>query len=68
MRNMGKMLFKELRRLGFDVDVDTRMKLVLDRPQNQDSEESIKHCDELDVGRERGRCISREQEVDMPMR
>jgi hypothetical protein len=35
----GKMLFKELRRLGFDVEVDTRMKLVLNRPQHKDAEE-----------------------------
>jgi hypothetical protein len=38
--NMGKTLFKELGRLGFDVEVDTRMKLVLNRPQHEDAEEA----------------------------
>jgi hypothetical protein len=47
---MGKMLLKEPMRLGFDVEVDTRMKLVLNRPQREDAEESIKYCDELDLG------------------
>jgi hypothetical protein len=47
---MGNLPFKELRRLGFGVEEDTRMKLVLNRPQREDSEESIKYCDELDLG------------------
>jgi hypothetical protein len=47
---MGKMLFKERRRLGFDVEVDTRMSLVLNRTQHEEAEEAIKYCKELDLG------------------
>jgi hypothetical protein len=66
---MGKMLFKELRRLGFDVEVDTRMKLVLNRPQHEDAEESIKYCYELDLGVDEEDVVRAwiEQDVDLPM-
>jgi hypothetical protein len=47
---MGKLLFKELRRLGLGVEEDTRMKHVLNRPQLEDSEEANKNSDELDLG------------------
>jgi hypothetical protein len=47
---MGKTLFQERRRLGFDVEVDTRMRLVLNRTQHEEAEEAIKYCQELDLG------------------
>jgi hypothetical protein len=66
---MGKMLFKELRRLGFEVEVDTRMKLVLNRPQHEDAEEAIKYCDELDLGVDEEDVVRAwvEQDIDLPM-
>jgi hypothetical protein len=66
---MGKMLFKELRRLGFDVEVNTRMKLVLNRAQHEDAEEAIKYCDELDLGVDEKYVIRAwsEQDIDLPM-
>jgi hypothetical protein len=66
---MGKMLFKELRRLGFEVEVDTRMKLVLNRPQHEDAEEAIKYWDELDLGVDEEDVVRAwvDQDIDLPM-
>jgi hypothetical protein len=47
---MGNKLFKELRRLVFDVEEDTGKKLELSRLQHEDTEEATKYCDELDLG------------------
>jgi hypothetical protein len=63
---MGKMLFKELRRLGLDVEVDTRKKLVR---QHEDAEEAIKYSDELDLGVGEEDVVRAwvEQDIDLPM-